>query len=88
MSNPHVCSIEKSKSKRVNFNACSMEDSESKRFNVNTCSTDKSESKIVHEMDIRVNMSEVKDTKVEEPPVTDIFSIWSTGCFKLFECDK
>ena len=43
---------------------------------------------IVNKMDISVNISKVKDTKDEEPEVTDIELFKVTGCFKLFKCGK
>ena len=86
MSNLCVYSTDERKSKIVHIN-----DFESKRVNVNVCSTDKIEPKSVHKMDIIMNTNKVKDTKDEEPLVTDnsnIEVIKAPGYFKLFECGK
>ena len=42
-----------------------------KMSNSRFCSTDESKSKRIHKMDISVNMSKLKNTKYEEPLVTD-----------------
>ena len=82
MSNPIGCSMDEIESKRVNMN-----ESESKRVNASASSTDKSKSQSVREM----NKRKVKDTKDEQPLVTDnskIDVIETPGYFKLFDCDK
>ena len=56
--------------------------------NSHVCSMDKSESKSIHEMDISVNTSKVKDTKDEKSAATDIELIKAPGYFKLFESGK
>ena len=53
--------MDRSKPKRVNVNAYSTYDSKSNRVTVVAFSTDNRKSKIVHEMDISVNMSKVKN---------------------------
>ena len=81
--NLHVCSTDKSKSKRIDA-----DESGSKSVNANACSMEESESKSVHKMDLSVNTSEVKYTKDEEPSITDSLLIKAPGYLKLFECDK
>ena len=59
-----------------------------KRVDIKASSRDESESNTVLKMNIIVNTSEVKDTKDEEPWVTNILLIKLSGYFKSFECGK
>ena len=56
--------------------------------NLHVCYMDESELKKIHGMDIRVNSSDVTDTKYEEPTVTYLEVIKARVYFELFKCGK